>query len=31
MNNNDKKGLLKIVRDAAAKLLTRIADMISRP
>jgi hypothetical protein len=31
MNDNDKKGLLKIVRDAAAKLLTRIADMISRP
>jgi hypothetical protein len=31
MNNNDKKGLLKIVRQAAAKLLTRIADMISRP
>jgi hypothetical protein len=31
MNDNDKKGLIKIVRDAAAKLLTRIADMISRP
>jgi hypothetical protein len=31
MNDNDKKGLLKIVREAAAKLLTRIADMISRP
>jgi hypothetical protein len=31
MNNDDKKGLLKILRDAAAKLLTRIADMISRP
>jgi hypothetical protein len=31
MDNDDKKGLLKIVRDAAAKLLTRIADMISRP
>jgi len=31
MKNDDKKGLLKIVREAAAKLLTRIADMISRP
>jgi hypothetical protein len=31
MNDADKKGLLKIVREAAAKLLTRIADMISRP
>ena len=31
MNDNDKKGLLKIVREAAANLLHRIADMISRP
>jgi hypothetical protein len=31
MNNDDKKSLLKIVREAAAKLLTRLADMISRP
>jgi hypothetical protein len=31
MDKDDKKGLLKIVREAAAKLLTRIADMISRP
>jgi hypothetical protein len=31
MNNDDKKNLVKIVREAAAKLLTRIADMISRP
>jgi hypothetical protein len=31
MNNNDKKGLLQIVRQAAANLLHRIADIIGRP
>lgn len=31
MNETDKKGLIKIVRQAAANLLHRIADIISRP
>jgi hypothetical protein len=31
MNDNDKKGLLKIAREALANLLHRIADIISRP
>jgi hypothetical protein len=31
MNNDDKKGLLKIVRQAAANLLHRIADIIDKP
>ena len=31
MNNDDKKGLIKIVREAVAKLLHRIADIVSRP
>ena len=31
MNDDDKKGLLKIARQAVAKLLHRIADIISRP
>ena len=31
MNDNDKKGLIKIAREALANLLHRIADIISRP
>jgi len=31
MNDNDKKGLLKIAREALANLLHRIANIISRP
>jgi hypothetical protein len=31
MNDNDKKGLLKIAREALANLLHRIADIITRP
>jgi len=31
MNDDDKKGLIKIMRQAAAKLLHRIADIINKP
>jgi hypothetical protein len=31
MNEDDKKGLLKIVRQAAANLLHRIAVIIDKP
>lgn len=31
MNDDDKKGLLKIARQAVANMLHRIADIISRP
>jgi len=31
MNDNDKKGLLKIARQALANLLHRIADIINKP
>jgi hypothetical protein len=31
MNDDDKKGLLKIVRQAAANFLHRIADIINKP
>jgi hypothetical protein len=31
MNDDDKKGLLKIVRQAVASLLHRIADIINKP
>jgi hypothetical protein len=31
MRNSDKQGLIKIVRQAAANLLHKIADIISRP
>jgi hypothetical protein len=31
MNDDDKKGLLKIARQAVANLLHRIADIVNRP
>jgi len=31
MNDEDKEGLLKIVRQAIANLLHRIADIINKP
>jgi len=31
MNDADKKGLIKIIRQAVANLLHRVADIINKP